>query len=148
MEWVLVHCISSYTVCLKDEDNTSPSPDPEHSEPSAMPTAGHKPEPTADLEHKPATKIKPEQLPEAMFVPEAEPESVFEPATASVTEGTLVEFVSMDWSPAHTPIAEVREMSWAHNELKLDELVRWSHQAPSHLCLCWFSPALSHLCCH
>lgn len=45
-----------------------------------------------------------------------------EPATAFVTEGILVEFEGMNWSPTHTPLAEVCKLSWSSTELVLDEL--------------------------
>ncbi|ROL43074.1 hypothetical protein DPX16_9150 [Anabarilius grahami] len=60
VERVLVKCDSLFTVCLAYEDNTSPTPDPEPSQFSAMPTMEHKLEPTADLEAEPVTKIEPE----------------------------------------------------------------------------------------
>lgn len=45
-EWVLVQNNSPFTVCIMNEDITSPTPDPEPSQP-AMPTA-EMPELTAD----------------------------------------------------------------------------------------------------
>lgn len=57
VEWVLVQCGSPFTVCLADEDNTSPTLNPEPSLPSAMPAADQKPtETTADLETEPTKK--------------------------------------------------------------------------------------------
>lgn len=47
---------------------------------------------------------------------------VCEPASASVLEGILVELIGMDWSPAHTPVAEVHKQSRSSMELILDEL--------------------------
>lgn len=37
VEWVLVQNDSPFTVYIADEDNTGPTPDPETSQPSAMP---------------------------------------------------------------------------------------------------------------
>lgn len=107
--WLVVRNNIPFTICLVDEDITSPTPDPQPSQPSALP-----PEPTADSEPKPAMTI--EQSPEANFITEPEPnlESVefCELATASVIEGILVDFTGMDWSPALTLTAEVQTQSW------------------------------------
>lgn len=60
VERVLVKSGSLFTVCLIYEDNTSPTPDPEPSQSSAMPTMEHKLEPTVDSEAEPVTKIESE----------------------------------------------------------------------------------------
>lgn len=77
----------------------------EPSQPAALPTA-EQTEPTADSEPEPKAKS----------------DQVHEPATVSVTEGILVEFAGMDWSPAHTTVAEVHAKSWVSTDLfELDE---------------------------
>lgn len=58
VEWVLVQCDSLLTACPNEEDISSPTPDPEPSQPSAMPAA-KQPEPTTDSEPEPTTKQKP-----------------------------------------------------------------------------------------
>lgn len=60
--WVLLKCESPFTVCLMAEDNTSPAPDPQPRQPSAMPAVEHKPEP------EPAMKKEPEWLPVVNFI--------------------------------------------------------------------------------
>ncbi|ROJ24392.1 hypothetical protein DPX16_20945 [Anabarilius grahami] len=62
VEWVLVQCGSSFTICPVEEDNASPTLDPEPSQPSAMPALEQKPEPTEDSEPEPITNSEPEQL--------------------------------------------------------------------------------------
>lgn len=84
--------------------------------------------------------------------PEAKPATkktslqVCEPASASIIESRLVEFICMDWSPAHTPVAEVHKQSWISEELILDEDLLQS--VPSYLSLCWFSLDPSCFHCH
>ncbi|KAL0186749.1 hypothetical protein M9458_018419 [Cirrhinus mrigala] len=57
VEWVLVSYQSSLTVDFADDD-TSPTPDPEPSQPSPRFTE-HEPEPTADREPEPSTTDEP-----------------------------------------------------------------------------------------
>lgn len=59
------------------------------------------------------------------MVPEVNVESVqvCEPATKYIVEGILVEFVvGINWSPAHTPIAEVHTQSLVIEKLFCGEL--------------------------
>lgn len=78
---------------------SSPTPDPEPSQPSAMPAAE---------EPEPARKDEPEWLPEATFVLQPEPNAECvqecEPASVSVIEGILVEFVGIDWNLPTLPV--------------------------------------------
>lgn len=107
--------ITLFTICLTNEDNASPTTDPEPSQPSAMPAA-EQPEPTAALETEPAIKTEPKLSPEATFFPEPEPNvesvQVCEPASLSFVEGLLVEFIGMAWSPATLPSLKVHKQSW------------------------------------
>ncbi|KTG03694.1 hypothetical protein cypCar_00037262 [Cyprinus carpio] len=57
-EWVLVNCISPFTVCPAEEDFTSPTPNPEPNQPSLR-YMGSMPKPTADREPAPATINEP-----------------------------------------------------------------------------------------
>lgn len=57
---------------------------------------------TADFEPEPATIREPEPMPEPQFSPEPGPttfDQMYEPATMTVTEGILVDYEGMDWSP-------------------------------------------------
>ncbi|KAL0198942.1 hypothetical protein M9458_007482 [Cirrhinus mrigala] len=96
IEWVLVSCRSSLTA----EDDTSPTQDPEPSQPASR-HAEFEPEPTADDEPEPrATEPK--------IATEPEPytsDQVREPATATVTGECNMEQVRAMESPAHCTIA-------------------------------------------
>jgi hypothetical protein len=65
VEWVLMSCSA-------EEGITNPTPDPEHSQSSALSTMDQKPEPTTDWETEPAMKTAPELKTEAIFVPKPE----------------------------------------------------------------------------
>lgn len=64
VEWVLAQCDSLFIVCPVDEDIASPdsTPEPDPSQPSAMPATDHKPEPTTDSEPDPAVTQEPEHF--------------------------------------------------------------------------------------
>lgn len=84
------------------------------------------PESTADSQPEPTTKSESEWSPEAVFIPEPEPNvesvQVCEPATVSIIEGILLEFIKMDWIPSHTPATEAHKLSLVAEELLYDEL--------------------------
>ncbi|KAL0179089.1 hypothetical protein M9458_024531, partial [Cirrhinus mrigala] len=96
MEWVLVSCRSSLTA----EDDTSPTQDPEPSQPAPR-HAEFEPEPTADDEPEPrATELK--------IATEPEPytsDQVREPATSTMTGECNMEQVRAMESPAHCTTA-------------------------------------------
>ncbi|KAI2656508.1 Repellent protein 1 [Labeo rohita] len=96
MEWVLVSCRSSLTA----EDDTSPTQDPEPSQPAPR-HAEFEPEPTADDEPEPrATELK--------IATEPEPytsDQVREPATSTMTGECKMEQVRAMESPAHCTTA-------------------------------------------
>ncbi|KAI2645833.1 Protein transport protein SEC31 [Labeo rohita] len=96
MEWVLVSCRSSLTA----EDDTSPTQDPEPSQPAPR-HAEFEPEPTADDEPEPrATELK--------IATEPEPytsDQVREPATSTMTGECKMERVRAMESPAHCTTA-------------------------------------------
>lgn len=116
------HLLSMWSPVEEDIASPDSTVHPEPSQPSAMPATDDTPEPISDSEPKPAREIEPERL---AFVLEHEPipESfqVSEPAVVSVTEGILVEFDRMVWSPTLTPVTEARTVSWVSVEL-IDEL--------------------------
>lgn len=45
-----------------------------------------------------------------------------EPAATTVVKGILMEFIGMDWSPAHNLTAEVSAFSWVAEDLLCGEL--------------------------
>lgn len=61
VDWVLLQCGLSYTICEIDEDHSLPVPavDSVHEAPAAMPTTEHKPQSAADSEPETATIIEP-----------------------------------------------------------------------------------------
>lgn len=140
VDWVLMQCGSPFTVCPTSEDLASPTSDPR-----AKPAVSH-----VRLE------MEPERSPEAVFILDPEPNTesvqVCDLATASITEGILVEFNGINKNPTHTH--KVRKPSWSSIKVILVELNKsgfmcrircslifsycWSHPVPSHLSQ-WFS---------
>ncbi|ROL52447.1 hypothetical protein DPX16_6131 [Anabarilius grahami] len=103
--WVLVDCGFPFTICPTEEDITRPTPDAEPSQPprmERMPVPTREPEPAAMI--MPDKKTEPTITPEPKNKEKSDP--VCEPATPqSVPVGVVLEFVGMEWSPAHTPAA-------------------------------------------
>ncbi|KAI2655859.1 Opioid growth factor receptor [Labeo rohita] len=96
IEWVLVSCRSSLTA----EDDTSPTQDPEPSQPAPR-HAEFEPEPTADDEPEPrATELKIASEPEPYTS-----DQVREPATTTTTGECKMEQVKAMESPAHCTTA-------------------------------------------
>ncbi|KAI2644778.1 hypothetical protein H4Q32_026653 [Labeo rohita] len=96
IEWVLVSCRSSLTA----EDDTSPTQDPEPSQPAPR-HAEFEPEPTADDEPEPRAT-------ESKIATEPEPytsDQVREPATITMTGDCKMEQVRAMESPAHCTTA-------------------------------------------
>ncbi|XP_016110248.1 vegetative cell wall protein gp1-like [Sinocyclocheilus grahami] len=97
--------------CPTEEDISSPTPEPETSQPSSH-CMEQMPEPTIDREHKPAATREPESIPatEPIVAPEPGPQDrsnqVREPITSPVPKGVLVEIEGLEGSPTHTPAAE------------------------------------------
>ena len=114
VEWVLEQNGSPFTVCPAEEEISSPTPDPETSQPSPRCTeletaAAAEPEPIADRE---------EEL-------ESATDQVCEPATPCVV-GRLVEIEGVEERPAHTPATEgeLHAVSGKYTE-KLMDLIDW-----------------------
>ncbi|ROI62437.1 hypothetical protein DPX16_5110 [Anabarilius grahami] len=113
VEWVLVNNGSAFTICPGEDNITSPTLDPEPSQPSPHCT-DTMPEPTADRGLESATMHEPVPAPEKgtepTIAPEPEPhrasDKVREPATLCVAVGLLVEFEGMEEDSAHTPTTE------------------------------------------
>ncbi|KAL0156874.1 hypothetical protein M9458_048120, partial [Cirrhinus mrigala] len=109
IEWVLVSRNSPLTVDFA-EDNTSPTLDPEPSQPSPRFTK-HEPEPTADGEPEPSATYEPSPKGATVLriAPEPEPitsDQVREPATSHATVEVTVEREGAEGSPAHCTIAK------------------------------------------
>lgn len=102
VQWVLVNCGSSFTVCAVDEDVISPTLDPEPSKQPAKLPKDKMPESTA----MPASELMPEHNIALDPAPNEESDQVCELATSSVSVCMLVKFEGMEWSPAHTPTTE------------------------------------------
>ncbi len=107
IEWVLVPCNAKLTVDIVDDD-TSPTLDPEPSQPQLY--GAELPEPTADGEPEPAAVVEPSPsgATELTITSEPEPQvfdQVREP-TAQATGDTAVEIVGAMESPAHGATAE------------------------------------------
>lgn len=92
------------TIFHTEEDITSPTSDPEPSQPPPKKCTEPMPEPTADKEpldcRDAVTIITPEP------VLNQKSDQMRELAMPSVSVGMLVKFEEMEWSPAHTSIAE------------------------------------------
>lgn len=86
---------SAFTVCPTKKDITSPTLDPEPSQPPPTPCTDPMSEVIADGE---PTMI-PEAAPELEAEPNGHSNQVHEPATSSVPVGVLVEYEGMEWSP-------------------------------------------------
>ncbi|KAI2650713.1 Protein PHOTOPERIOD-INDEPENDENT EARLY FLOWERING 1 [Labeo rohita] len=109
VEWVLVSCNSSLTMDFADDD-TSPTLDPEPSQPSPQ-FAEHEPEPTVDREPEPSVteELSPKGAKELRITPEPEPvmsDQVREPATIHAREEVTVECKDANVGPAHCTSAE------------------------------------------
>ncbi len=105
VEWVLEN-----NGLFFSEDNSSPTPDPEPSQPSPSRCTECSPEPTAAAEPEPAaiTEPTPLKVTEPLIAPEPglnATDQVCEPATPCVV-GIIVEIEGMEDNPAHTPTTE------------------------------------------
>ncbi|ROL47654.1 Calcium-binding protein 8 [Anabarilius grahami] len=118
-QWVLANNNSPMTVCLMNEAKASPTPDPETSQPPTTPNTDIMPEPPADTE--PETNNMSDQ--------------VCEPAMSSATVGVIVEFKGIEWSPAHTLVAESSVFHFLYQR-----------QPVLHPHLCWFPSGSSSVC--
>ncbi|KAL0168623.1 hypothetical protein M9458_036845, partial [Cirrhinus mrigala] len=115
VEWVLVSCNSTLTVDFVDDD-TSPTLDPEPSQPSPR-FVEREPEPTADGEPEPSVteEPSPKGATELRIALEPEPvtsDQVREPATMYARKEVTVERKGAKEGPAHCISAE--------GELRLD----------------------------
>ncbi|XP_058625419.1 uncharacterized protein LOC131536483 [Onychostoma macrolepis] len=104
VEWVLENNGLFFSICLSEEDISSPTPEPETSQPSPRYT-------------------EPE--------PQISSDQVREPATSSVLNGVLVVYESLEGSPAHTPTTEgelhlvSRSYQEEHMDIFLMDLIDW-----------------------
>ncbi|XP_016124666.1 uncharacterized protein [Sinocyclocheilus grahami] len=131
VEWVLERNGLCLSVCPAEEDISSPTHEPETSQPSSRCTE-QMPEPTADGEPEPTAT-------EPIVAPEPEPlelsDQVREPATSPVPKGVLVEIEGLQGSPAHTPAAEgeLQLVTGPHYEELMDcfkvDLIDWFGEA-------------------
>ncbi|ROL53477.1 hypothetical protein DPX16_20016 [Anabarilius grahami] len=120
-------CGSLFTAYPAKEDITSPPPDPERSQSSALSLLDQKPEPTADWETESVTRRETKTVlelkTEAIFIPQPElhrkSDQVHEPATTSCEEGILMEYDFMGWSLANIPAIEVSCISAGPAQLQV-----------------------------
>ncbi|ROI65364.1 hypothetical protein DPX16_0346 [Anabarilius grahami] len=96
VEWELVNCNSSFTICLGEEDlaSTTPDPDPDQ-QPSRSTECSHEPSPRGATELRLAAESERDET----------SDPVREPAAALVKELT-VESEGVEESPAHCTAAE------------------------------------------
>ncbi len=110
VEWVLENNGLFFSVCPV-EDNSSPTPEPEPSQPPPSRCTECSPEPTAAAEPEPAAIKEPTpfKVTEPLIAPESGlknvTDQVYEPATLCIM-GIIVEIEGMEDNPAHTPTTE------------------------------------------
>ncbi|KAI2645558.1 Opioid growth factor receptor [Labeo rohita] len=142
IEWVLVSCRSSLTT----EDDTSPTQDPEPSQPAPR-HAEFEPEPTADDEPEPRAT-------ESKIATEPEPytsDQVREPATTTTTGECKMEQVRAMESPAHCTTAggELEDNSGDLIDFSTEVLENNSGDLIdffTEISTCHIIPAFHHLC--
>ncbi|XP_059401982.1 uncharacterized protein LOC132133218 [Carassius carassius] len=122
VEWVLEKNESSFTITTAEEDISSPTPDPETSQPPSRHT---EPEPTAAAEPEPSTDRKQDL--------ESATDQVCKPATPCIV-GVLVEIEGVEESPAQTPATEgeLYAISGKNMEQRMD-LTDWSMETSQFL---------------
>ncbi len=127
VEWVLERNGLYFSICPAVEDISSPTQEPETSQPSFCCTE-LLPEPTTDGEPEPATT---EPIIATEPEPRASSDQVCELAKSSVPEGVLVVIEGLEGSSAHTPMTEgeLHLVSGNHIEELIDifvmDLIDW-----------------------